>query len=48
MKRFVIITLSIVIVILLLRNVTVFSQIITTVTDIFKQSFQATVKLGEK
>jgi hypothetical protein len=48
MKRFVIITLIVVIVILLLRNVQAFSQVIKTVTDIFTKSFRATIELGKK
>lgn len=46
-KNFVIGTLAIVIVILLLRNVTVFAEIVKTVTDIFGKSFKAVTEVGD-
>lgn len=47
MKRFVIITLSIIIIALLLKNVDVLKQIIKTVTDIFGKSFRAVTEVGD-
>jgi len=40
-------TLTIVIVILLLRNVNAFSEIIKTVTDTFGKSFKAVTDVGD-
>jgi len=43
MKKFVIGTITIIIIILLLRNVDTFAQIIKTVTEIFNKSFKTTI-----
>jgi len=47
MKRFIVITLGLVILVLLLRNVEVLKRVITTVTDLFGQSFRAVTEVGE-
>lgn len=44
---FIIGTLTVVIVILLLRNVDAFSEIIKTVTDIFDRSFKSVTEVGD-
>lgn len=44
---FVIGTLTVIIVVLLLRNVNAFSEIIKTVTDIFGKSFKAVTDVGD-
>ena len=46
-KSFIIGTLAVVIVVLLLRNITVFAEIIKTVTDIFGRSFKAVTEVGD-
>ncbi len=40
-------TITIIIVILLLRNVNAFTEIIKTVTDIFGRSFKAVTEVGD-
>lgn len=45
--NFVIGTLVVVIVVLMLRNVNAFSEIIKTVTDIFGKSFKAVTEVGD-
>lgn len=47
MRRLVVITLAVVIVVLLLRNTAAFAQIIKTVTDLFGQSFRAVTNVGD-
>lgn len=47
MKKFVLVTLGIVIVILLLRNTKVFTTTIKTVTDLFGESFRAVTDVGK-
>lgn len=47
MRKFVIITLAVVIVVLLLRNTPAFAQVIKTVTDLFGQSFRAVTQVGD-
>lgn len=44
---FVIGTLAVIIVILLLRNVNAFTEIIKTVTDIFGRSFKSVTEVGD-
>lgn len=45
--NFIVGTLAVVIVILLLRNVNAFAEIIKTVTDIFGKSFKAVTDVGD-
>lgn len=47
LHNFTIGTLALVIVILLLRNVNAFAEIIKTVTDIFGKSFKAVTEVGD-
>jgi hypothetical protein len=47
MSRFIIITLALVIVVLLLRNTEVFTQIIKSVTDLFGKAFSAVTEVGD-
>jgi hypothetical protein len=46
-QNFIVGTLAIVIIILLLRNVNAFADIIKTVTDIFGKSFKAVTEVGD-
>lgn len=45
MKKFIFISLILVIVFLLLQNISVYSQIIKTVTDLFGKSFKAVTEV---
>jgi hypothetical protein len=47
MKKFVIITLAIVIIALLIRNADVYGKIIQTVTGLFGKSFKAVTEVGD-
>lgn len=47
MKKFVFISLGLVIIYLLLQNVGVYTKIITTVTDLFGKSFRAVTNVGD-
>jgi hypothetical protein len=47
MRRFITISLGVVIIILLFRNAEVIRQIIKTTTDIFGKSFKAVTSVGE-
>lgn len=47
MKNFVIVTLALVIVVLLWRNVDVFSKVIKSVTRLFGDSFEAVTEVGD-
>ncbi len=46
MKKFILITLSIVIIALLIRDADAYGKIITTVTDLFNKSFKAVTETG--
>lgn len=46
MKKFIVITLAIIIVALLIRNADVYKQIIVTVSDLFGKSFRAVTNVG--
>lgn len=46
MKKFVIITLAIVIIALLIRNADVFKKVIDTTTGIFGKSFRTVTEVG--
>lgn len=47
MKKFVFITLALVIVVLLLRNADAFARVIKTVTGLFGESFRAATDVAE-
>jgi hypothetical protein len=47
MRKFIVITLAIVIVLLLLKNVEQFAGIIKTVTDVFDKSFKAATNVDQ-
>jgi hypothetical protein len=47
MKKFVLITLGIVIIALLINNYGAYEKIITTVTDLFRKSFKAVTEIGD-
>jgi hypothetical protein len=47
MKKFVLITLAIVIIALLIRNADAYGKIIQTVTDLFGKSFKAVTQVGD-
>jgi hypothetical protein len=47
MKRFITITLAVVIIYLLLQNTEVYKQIIKTVTELFGKSFKAVTNVGD-
>jgi hypothetical protein len=47
MKKFVLITLVIIIIALLIRNANAYGQIIKTVTGLFGKSFKAVTEVGD-
>lgn len=47
MKRIIVITLALVILVLLLRNVDAMKQIIGSVTGLFARSFEAVTEVGD-
>lgn len=47
MKRFVIVTLTLVIIVLLLRNAAVLGVVIKTATGLFGESFKAVTEVGD-
>lgn len=47
MRKFVLITLAVVIFVLLFRNTAAVKQIITSATALFRQSFDAVTEVGE-
>ncbi len=47
MKKFVLITLAIIIIALLIRNANAYGQIIQTVTGLFGKSFKAVTEVGD-
>ena len=47
MRKFVLITLALIIVVLLLKNVDVLKTVIKTVTDLFNDSFRAVTEVGD-
>ena len=47
MRKFVLITLALIIVVLLLKNVDVLKTVIKTVTDLFNDSFRTVTEVGD-